>query len=273
MRDIQFHIQQLREDGLTIVQDVYTHEQCDDFIRRARAIFNSLMKDGYKLVNSNNQFIVNPFRHDPKFLDIIYHDFLDEILKTLLDEDYVMLSSAVLNRKKMSEVVSGYQALGADWHTDSRYLDGGKRLEQGFSYIVLTLLNDFKKENGATHFVPGSFKSREKPQRDGNYEYMVAEAKAGSIVLFDTGMWHRAGPASSEDRWSVTTHYAPWFIKPYYLFPEMFMQKYGEEFVRSLTPVQRRLLHFNSTPPVNEDERFSTLIKQGHHPFDEPKKL
>ena len=270
MRNIQYHIRQLREEGLTIIPDVYAREQCDDFIGRARAIFNSLMENGSKLINSDNQFIANPFRYDLKFLDILYHDFLDEILKVLLDEDYVMLSSTVLNRKKISQVVSGYQALGADWHTDSRYLDGGKRLEQGFSYISLILLNDFKEENGATHFVPGSLKSRQRPQRDGNYEYIVAEAKAGSMVLFDTGMWHRAGPSSSEDRWSVTTHYAPWFIKPYYRFPEMLMQEYGEEFVRSLTSVQRRLLHFNSIPPINEDERFSTLIKQGQHPFDKP---
>lgn len=91
------------------------------------------MEKGFKLINSENPFIVNPFRHDPKTLDFIYHDFLGEILKVLLDEDYVMIFTTLTNRKRIKEVTSGYQALGADWHAASRYLGGGRRFEQGYS--------------------------------------------------------------------------------------------------------------------------------------------
>ena len=194
---------------------------------------------------------------------------MDAILKRLLDEDYVLISTTLTNRKRMPDIKSSYQALGGNWHSDSRYLDGGRRLDQGFSYIALITLNDFKKENGATHFVPGSLKLRQRPERDGSYEYIVAEAKAGTMVLFDTGLWHRSGPAGTEDRWAAVNYYGPWFMKPYFRFNDIILEELGEEFTRSLTPTQRRLLHFNSTPPLNEEERFSTLIKEGQHPFDQ----
>lgn len=272
MRDIQYHIQQLREEGLTIIPDVFTKDQCNEYIKHAWDVVNRFIANGSKLINSENQFIINAFRHDPKFLDFIYHDFLDAILKTLLDEDYVLISTTMTNRRSMKQLESSYQALGGKWHTDSRYLGGGKRLDQGFGYIALITLNDFKKENGATHFVPGSLKFRNKPEREGIDDYIVAEAKAGTMVLFDTGMWHRSGPAGTEDRWAAINYYGPWFMKPYYNFPALIQKELGEEFIQSLTPAQRRLFHFNAIPPINEEERFSTLSKEGEGPFDKPAK-
>ena len=143
MRNIQPYVQQLREEGLTIIPDVYTREQCAEYIKYAWAVVDKLIKNGSKFINNENQFIVNAFRHDPKFLDFIYHDFLDAILKRLLDEDYVLISTTLTNRKRMPDIKSSYQALGGNWHSDSRYLDGGRRLDQGFSYISLITLNYF----------------------------------------------------------------------------------------------------------------------------------
>ena len=87
------------------------------------------------------------------------------------------------------------------------------------------------------------------------------------MVLFDAGMCHKAGPPGVKSRWGSVCYYGPWFMKPYYRFPDIIREQYGEDFIRTLTPVQRRLLHFNSTPPLNEVERFSTLMKEGENPL------
>ena len=78
----------------------------------------------------------------------------------------------------------------------------------------------------------------------------------GTVVIFDTGLWHRAGtPSRKFSRWSIFALYGPWFMKPYYDFPNMFKKNC------KLSKNLKKLLHFNSVPPKNELERTNTLQK------------
>ncbi len=53
-------------------------------------------------------------------------------------------------------------------------------------------LDDFRIDNGATIYVPNSFKSHRFPPRNpGNIEYMLAEK--GSVILYRGDMWHTQG--------------------------------------------------------------------------------
>ena len=54
------------------------------------------------------------------------------------------------------------------------------------------------------------------------------------------------------------SYYGPWFVKPYFRFPEML----GEDFGKKTSKELRRLFHYNSTPPLNEDERENTVTKE-----------
>ena len=76
------------------------------------------------------------------------------------------------------------------------------------------------------------------------------------MIIFDSGLWHKGGTSSSKRRWGVFNLYGPWFIKPYFNFPEMMGGKNLSSF-----PNSAKLLHFNSTPPRDETERFTTLVK------------
>ena len=78
------------------------------------------------------------------------------------------------------------------------------------------------------------------------------------MEIFDSGLWHRGGDATHNDRWSMYSYYGPWFVKPYFRFPEMLGEKFGKKLSKPL----RRLLHYTSTPPLNEDERRHTVIKE-----------
>ena len=80
-------------------------------------------------------------------LELILIPKVDKILKKVLDEKYVMQSTNAQNRlinykKSFSEKKL---KIGASWHTDSRYL-AGKRLEKGFSYLVIIALDAFTKK-------------------------------------------------------------------------------------------------------------------------------
>jgi hypothetical protein len=175
------------------------------------------------------------------------------MLKKLIDDDYVLINSNVINRCKNSSYSKKGITVGETWHTDTRYV-GNKKLPKGFGYIVFLMLNDFTKKNGATEYVPKSHNKITKPERYKNYKSKTITGKKGSLVIFDTSLWHRGGDPTFIERWSVYSYYGPWFMKPYFRFPEMI--------TKDKIPINKnikKILHYNSTPPINDDERLHTV--------------
>lgn len=259
--DVTRHIDELRKSGVTLIPDVYSQNECAQYRNKLDVIFEKLVqktKNWEISVNQDSQYIPNIFRHDHDLLNLIHQDVTDRILKVLLDDNYVLIDSTAINRKQRPDLTGAKPGgLGQTWHTDSRYLDN-QRLAAGFSFIAVIMLNDFTVETGATHYIPETHKVRTVPERQGTYDFKFLEGKAGSIAILDSGIWHRGSGTSHQDRWGVFNLYGPWFMKPYFRFPDML----GPEFGKSLNKTYRRLLHFTSIPPLNEDERMNTLVKE-----------
>ena len=81
--------------------------------------------------------------------------------------------------------------------------------------------------------------------------------KKGDMIIFDSGIWHRGGEPSFQSRWSLFSYYSPWFVKPYYRFKDMIGKKDFGKLDRNI----KKLLHHNSTPPINDDLRIGTVSK------------
>ena len=254
--DIAKNIHELKEEGITFLPAVYSQKECENYINLCEKTVELFKNKGTKL-DPKTQVIQNPFRHNTLFIELVYNKILDEVLSKLIDEDYILINSNIINRKLKPEINTGGFTLGNDWHTDSRYV-GGVRLEKGFSYIAIIMFNDFTTENGATLYVPKSHLKREKPERNANYEAKQMLGKAGTMVIFDSGLWHKAGASTNNNRWSTYNYYGPWFVKPYFRYPEMLGQEYGKKLNKNL----RRLLHYTSTPPLNEEEGSYTVIRE-----------
>jgi len=82
-------------------------------------------------------------------------------------------------------------------------------------------------------------------------------APAGSLVFFDSALWHRVGEPTAHSRWSVFNMYGPWFMKPYFRFTD----NYDAAAAEQLSPAIRRVLHFNSIPPKDERAGTATVRK------------
>ena len=187
-------------------------------------------------------------------LELIYNKKIDKILENVLDKDYVLQSSNAQNKILKKFKTKQGNEIGNTWHTDSRYL-GGKRLYKGFSYLVIIALDPFSKSNGATKYIPNSFKNLDKPKRNlsSRYKKLAKEIimKEGSVCIMDSGMWHKAGKSSNNSRWSIFSIYTGWFVKPYY----------DSRKIKNLKKIFKKLLHQYSTPPEISDKYKSTLIK------------
>lgn len=255
--DLKSKLSDLRNKGITVLENQFSNDECEKYISEFEKVIDEFKSKKIKL-NNFCQMIKNPYRHNIKFAELIYNKNVDILLKELIDEDYVLVNSTLVNRRIDDNVDGTGNNMGDTWHTDSHYV-GGKRLDKGFTYIAVTLFDDFSEENGSTLYIPDSHLRRDKPERYGyenEQENMIA--KRGSIVIFDGGIWHKGGPPSSKRRWSMFSYYGPWFVKPYFRFPEML----GEDFGKKTSKELRRLFHYNSTPPLNEDERENTVTKE-----------
>ena len=87
---------------------------------------------------------------------------------------------------------------------------------------TIWMLTDFTPENGGTLLVPGSHRSEGNPSADSlggidrDAPYLTefhAVGTAGSVLLYDSRMWHAVPPNRSDaDRVALIVRFAPWWL-------------------------------------------------------------
>ncbi len=251
---LEKHIEELHKDGVTYIPNAYSSASCKKYVAQAKKLAKTYARKGIVNLDNDSYNLSNYFRHEPSMLPLVIHPHADEILKTLLNPTYVVINSNLINRFRKTQLTSQQEVKHAGhWHSDSRYLNG-KRISNGFTIIGIIMLEPFGEDNGATHYIPGSHDDvhNNYPDRYGDYKYKLITGDAGTLVLFDSALWHRGGIASDKrSRWSVYTIYGPSFVKPYFSFPDMLGKTYQKKY---LDPMLRRLFHFDSMPQLNESK-------------------
>jgi len=141
-------------------------------------------------------------------------------------------------------------------HRDQRTYSGGVRLMAQ----ALVMLDAFTEHNGATYLLTGSHRLGEKPSDDRFFrEADRVTGPAGSIVLFDSNLWHAAGVNRSEaPRRALTLAVTRPFIKQQLDYPRAL----GYERAESLSPALRQLLGYNARVPVTLDEWYQPLERR-----------
>ena len=141
-------------------------------------------------------------------------------------------------------------------HRDQRTHSGGFRLMAQ----ALVMLDAFTEHNGATFLLTGSHRLGDKPSDDRFFrEADRATGAAGSIVLFDSNLWHAAGVNRSDaPRRALTLAVTRPFIKQQLDYPRAL----GYERAESLSPALRQLLGYNARVPVTLDEWYQPLERR-----------
>lgn len=256
---IQKHIKDLRISGITYLKNALSKKECRSFIKECEKTFRDFEKKHKKLGN-RGQVIQNYFLYNKNYLKLLELKKVDKILRKVIDNDYVLINSSLTNRFKRNNNFDKKKLhlddLGGEWHHDSRLI-GNRRLDRGFSFIVMIMLDGFDEDNGCTQYVEKSHFIRDKiPQKKKNYKHKKILGEQGTVAIIDTGLWHKAGePSDKKTRWSIFSYYGPWFMKPYYNYPAMIKKKYKNLISKNL----KKILHCNSIPPENELESIYTL--------------
>lgn len=165
--------------------------------------------------------------------------FCDKEMRHFLQGNYILNGmSGVINSKSVRPYVQNV-------HRDLRsFTDDLKMMIQ-----MIVLLDDFTEDNGATYFLSGSHKKDIKPENDYFYEHAHrAIAKRGSIILFDSSLWHAAGKNyTDKDRRVITLSFTKPFFKPQFDFPRFL----GYEFGETLSDNLRQIVGYNARVPAN----------------------
>jgi hypothetical protein len=141
-------------------------------------------------------------------------------------------------------------------HRDLRTFSGGLRLMAQW----LVMLDTFTEENGATYLLSGSHKLPTQPEEQEFFAGATrAMGPAGSIVVFNSNLWHAAGVnKSTGPRRALTIAFTRPFIKQQLDYPRAL----GYDRAGSLSPRLRQLLGYNARVPSSLDEWYQPLERR-----------
>jgi hypothetical protein len=192
---------------------------------------------------------------EDSFGDFLYEFYLDEYIRAYFDGEYILNSYGALDNLPYSEQAYAH---GQRFHRDVRTYSGEFRLMLN----MLVMIDDFTLENGATKIVPGSHKDSERPSDEYlelNTKRMIG--KAGSILLFDSNLWHSAAPnMSNASRKALTPTFSRPFFKQQMDYPRML----GDDYPKNAK--MRQLLGYNSRTPSNYDEWYQPSENRMYKP-------
>lgn len=129
---------------------------------------------------------------------------------------------------------------------------------------MLVMLDDFTLGNGATYLLSGSHLGPERPtDEEFHARSSRAVGPAGSILVFDSRLWHAAGVNHDGSiRRALTLTFTPPYFKPQLDYP----RAVGYERGPSLSPRQRQLVGYNSRIPASLDEWYQPPARRMYQP-------
>jgi hypothetical protein len=127
-----------------------------------------------------------PLAYDPFFLGMALNPMVLALVRKLLGEHFILhLQNGIINQP-------GRKHHQTSWHRDLPYQDFVCSVPLAVSALVC--LDDFEAETGGTLLLPFSHRLDHLPSAEYlDRHAVVAQAKAGSVLVFNAMTYHRAG--------------------------------------------------------------------------------
>lgn len=191
--EITSHADRIREDGYTVLERVVAPQLVDDLkaaverIEREHSLGTAKTSfEGYKTLRVNNLLT-----YDDVFWEVPLHEAVLPVVEAVLDKECLLSSfcSLVLGPGQEAQPI----------HEDTQLIPL-PRPHIPITINAIWALSDFTATNGATRIVPGSHKYDRAPDYGKDYDTVMATMPAGSVMLFDSALWHGGGANGSDAR-------------------------------------------------------------------------
>jgi ectoine hydroxylase-related dioxygenase (phytanoyl-CoA dioxygenase family) len=190
---LQSHADRIRNDGYTVIEGAASCdlvEALKSAIERIEREHNlapaKTSFEGFNTLRVNNLLI-----YDDIFWEVPLHENVLPIVERVLDKECLLSSfcSLVLGPDQEAQPI----------HEDTQLIPL-PRPHIAITVNAIWALSDFRHDNGATRIVPGSHKFDSSPKYGKQYDAITATMPAGSVMLFDSALWHGGGANTSNAR-------------------------------------------------------------------------
>lgn len=241
----------LRSVGYAVVEDVlsgnFIHVTRDAMYRTQEEILRDVGQE--RLVRAGEMGVLRlMMKYDPQFFQFLEIPELLEIVDHTVSETGIMhLQNGFILTPYPEEQAKTFQR---SFHQDfPRNLNGYMA-----SINIMFAIDEFSRKNGATLVVPGSHQKAFVPDRERLDENAIAiECPAGSMVIFDSTLWHAAGAnTSGKDRLAINHQFTRSYIKQQIDY----VRALGDEAVLLQKPRTQQLLGWYTRVVTSLDEYY-----------------
>lgn len=243
--EVSRHVEEIMIKGFSIIPNLITEYDLVNWRTKIDTVYQEQERDfGRNALEAIQELDVcrSPLLYDLDFINIVKHPMVLEIVKQFLGEWFILnLQNANINRPSTNHHQSA-------WHRDLSYQN--YIISKPLAINALWVIDEFSAETGGTSLLPFSHKMETLPSDHyikGNYTSI--SASAGSVIIFDSMLFHKAGTnRSTIVRRAINHMYTTPIIKQQYDYPRALATIRDQ-----LTPTLERLLGFTS--PVHFDDR------------------
>lgn len=248
------NIEELRITGYTTIPDVVDTQLLDLLRQKIDAVYERQVEEisgtgALEEINDSNiarALLV----YDEAFLKLAVNPLFLEVASCVLGDYFILqMQNAIINRPSQRQ----YQT---SWHRDLNYQHFVSSRPLAIS--ILLCVDPFSEETGGTIVPPGTDKFEAFPSEQfvHKHEHQIS-APAGSILVMDAMLYHRAGyNRSRQVRRAINNIYCLPFMKQQISLPRMLAGKYRND------PSLSRILGYDSEPGESVTEWRKAKLKK-----------
>jgi len=240
--DLERRVEEIKLAGYTILVDALAPEEVKEAREKIDRIYRLQLEEvggEAQLEAINDTYTARcPLAYDEFFLHVARHPRVLEIVEAFLGNYFIlMLQNGVINVP-----VSGHEQNAGYWHRDLNYQHFVS--SRPVSISALFCVDEFSEVAGGTRVLPGSHKSEAFPSEEFVLKHETGiEAKSGSVMVFDSMLYHRSGHnRSSVVRRGINHMYTIPFIKQQISLPKILKGKHSDD------PFLSQFLGYESAP-------------------------
>jgi ectoine hydroxylase-related dioxygenase (phytanoyl-CoA dioxygenase family) len=243
--DSELHAERIRMTGCTVVDGGFTSE---DLAAIAERLDRSLLRQAERAGGRHVLEAIGEadtlrccLAYDDAFVGIAAHAGVLEVCRALLGDFFVLTQqNGIINPPGRTHVQTAF-------HRDIPYQHFVSSRPMAIS--ALLCVDDFTAQNGATTVLPGTHRVEQFPSDVlARAMEVPLEAPAGSYLVFDSMLFHRAGSNTSpRPRRAINHVYGLPFMAQQISIPDVLQGQYADD------PLLGRLLGYRTAAPRSLD--------------------
>jgi ectoine hydroxylase-related dioxygenase (phytanoyl-CoA dioxygenase family) len=243
---LEQHLEELSIIGYTIIEEVLTSQVLEIARLKLDEVYRQQEQElgGEYLASINELNLARcPLVYDEFFLKIATQEQILEIVHKAIGGSYILLhlQNGIINMPDEEHHQSA-------WHRDLPYQEF--IISKPLAVSALYCLDDFTAETGGTYVLSHTHRVEKMPSAHYTEKHQTCViARAGSVILFDAMLYHRAGYNSSNRmRRAINNVYGAPLLKQQINLPNLLNGKYSDD------PFLSKLLGYTSDAPASVTE-------------------